>query len=142
METVIPRLFDDRSKTCDSALVVPEMTAVSKPNSKPPNAATTVLFSNTEFNFMPSPSVPSLVGGTWLQQSSNRVWLRGGWQPARQRDSRSPQCPGWATPGPNREEMRQQRRHRRRPHPQLERDSRVLQYIVRSEEPRSPESRG
>src|SRR6202035_5610466 len=95
METVMPRLFEDRLKTCDSWPVVPEMTAVSNPNSKPPKAATTVLFNKTAFNFMPSPDVRVLFQAHRLQQLSNPELPPGGWRQALLHDSQSPQSPRW-----------------------------------------------
>jgi hypothetical protein len=43
METVTPSVCGVSAKTCVNCCVVPEMTAVSKPNSRPPSAPTTVL---------------------------------------------------------------------------------------------------
>src|SRR4029077_3822100 len=119
METVIPKLFEDRSKTCDSALVVPEITAVSNPNSRPPKAATTVLFNNTEFSFMRSPAGQLFFQGLWLQQSSNPELLHGGWRPALLHDSRSQQFREWATRCPSREGTRPRTHRLPRPYPQL-----------------------
>src|SRR5580700_1442191 len=126
METVMPRLFDDRWKTCDSWPVVPEMTAVSNPNSRPPKAATTVLFNKTAFNFMPSPDVRVLFQARRLQQLSSRELLPGGWRLTLLRDSQNQQLPKWATFCPNREEKLRQTHHLRRLYPTLELDSREL----------------
>ena len=43
LATVMPRLQGERCQVFVSAAVVPEITTVSKPNSRPPRAATTVL---------------------------------------------------------------------------------------------------
>src|SRR5579862_2002030 len=132
IETVIPRLFDDRLKTCDSWPVVPEMTAVSNPNSRPPRAATTVLFNKTAFNFMPSPDARVLFQARQLQRLSSPESHRVGWRLTLLRDSRNQQLPGWATLCLNRAEKPPQTHRRRRPCPELERDSRGLRQILRS----------
>src|SRR4029077_1678039 len=50
LDTVTPSASGERWKRSVSAWVVPEITTVSKPNSRPPSAATTVLRRRTEFN--------------------------------------------------------------------------------------------
>src|SRR5690348_16549359 len=50
--TVTPSAIGERWKRSVSACVVPAMTAVSNPNNRPPNAATTVLFKSEEFSVM------------------------------------------------------------------------------------------
>src|SRR5882724_5226979 len=50
LDTVTPSASGERWKRSVSACVVPEITTVSKPNSSPPSAATTVLRRRTEFN--------------------------------------------------------------------------------------------
>lgn len=45
LATVMPRAVGERAKVVVRARVAPAMTAVSKPKSSPPSAATTVLFS-------------------------------------------------------------------------------------------------
>src|SRR5215468_12079928 len=55
IETVMPSRLGDRSKVLVSAAVAPAMTAVSKPNSRPPSAATTVLFTRVVLSAMHFP---------------------------------------------------------------------------------------
>src|SRR2546422_6841621 len=55
LATVMPNIPGESWKVCLRAPVVPEMTAVSKPNRRPPSAATTVLFTRYAFSFMPAP---------------------------------------------------------------------------------------
>src|ERR1700722_9664139 len=114
IETVIPKLFEDRWKTCESWPVVPEMTAVSNPNSRPPKAATTVLFNKTEFNFMPSPGVRVLFQARRLLQSSSPESPPGGWPLTLPLDSQSQQFLGWATLCPNHAGMLPQTHNLRR----------------------------
>jgi hypothetical protein len=49
METVKPNVASVRWKNPEIYLVVPEMTAVSKPNRKPPSADTTVVNNSLRF---------------------------------------------------------------------------------------------
>src|SRR5881275_2681415 len=52
LETVKPSAPGERPYVVVSACVVPAMTAVSKPNSRPPSAATTVLLSSVRLSFL------------------------------------------------------------------------------------------
>jgi hypothetical protein len=47
LETVIPRVAGVSANTCVSECVVPAITAVSNPKSRPPKAATSVLVTRT-----------------------------------------------------------------------------------------------
>src|SRR5277367_1274872 len=107
------------------------MTAVSKPNNRPPKAATPVLFNNTAFNFMPSPGVRFWFQGHLLRRSSNPGLRPGGWRPTLLPDWRSPQYPGWAIHYLDRAGTPPQKHRRIQPYPRLERDSRAPQYIAR-----------
>src|SRR5580658_9121237 len=154
METVIPKLFEERLKTWDRKPVVPEMTAVSKPNNRPPNAATPVAFNKTEFNVMPSPSVRCwlrflfqslfqvLMEEPSRQPSSNPGWLPVGSPPALPRDLRSRQFPVVTIRCPIHVERQRQKHRPRQPYPPLELDNRAPQCIARSSEPSTPASPG
>src|SRR5262249_7599297 len=52
IDTVMPSRLGESSKVEVRADVAPAMTAVSKPNSNPPRAATTVLFTSVVFSAM------------------------------------------------------------------------------------------
>src|SRR5215470_6394476 len=52
MDTVMPSRLGVRSKVVVSAAVAPAITAVSNPKSRPPRAATTVLFTSVVFSAM------------------------------------------------------------------------------------------
>src|SRR6476620_11151068 len=54
-DTVIPRPLGESWNAVVSSAVAPAMTAVSNPNSKPPRAATTVLFTSVVFSAMHYP---------------------------------------------------------------------------------------
>src|SRR5579875_695753 len=55
IETVKPRPHSDSAKVFFNPAVVPEITAVSKPNSSPPSAATTVLLISVAVSLTPAP---------------------------------------------------------------------------------------
>ena len=60
--------------------MVPEITAVSKPNSKPPRAATTVLFKSDAFSFMLASFVRNwLTNADGIKTGSIRACSAGGW---------------------------------------------------------------
>src|SRR5438445_2683664 len=76
LDTVTPSASGERWKRSVSAWVVPEITTVSKPNSSPPSAATTVLRRRTEFNgivrtFQQS-CAPSLLQSTDMERLCQR----------------------------------------------------------------------
>ncbi len=60
LNTVTPKRKGVRLYVWVRALVVPEMTAVSNPNRRPPSAATIVLFSKVAFSFMRTPAVRNM----------------------------------------------------------------------------------
>src|SRR5690242_261004 len=69
LDTVQPRAPGERLYTCVSARVAPEMTAVSKPNSRPPSAATIVLLMMNGLSGAPS-DLPVEVSLVFIESSS------------------------------------------------------------------------
>jgi len=71
LATVNPSHPADSPNTLLSQSVVPEMTAVSNPNSKPPNAATTVAQSNRSVIYV---SQPPYYGSVLPGRSRGLLW--------------------------------------------------------------------